>query len=39
MKHDRDCQCPIHIIEDTRRVKLVAGLVLIFFLGLFLFTL
>lgn len=38
MNHGKDCDCPIHIVEDTTKVKYAAWAVIIFFVGLFLIT-
>jgi len=38
MKHKPDCQCPIHIEEDTTAVKWVAISVVVFFLSIFVLT-
>lgn len=38
MNHDKDCDCPIHIIEDTTHVKHAAWGVIIFFVALFFLT-
>lgn len=38
MKHDENCDCPIHIVEDTTHVKYAAWGVVAFFVIVFLLT-